>query len=178
MWWVMKWFFHLLYIKCIVLIRLLYKYEKELSEDCVFSTGNFSVASNMGSYRTARHPYKINFQYGTKIKRCDDNLFLLASMWSMILAKSFNLNMIQITWSVSWPKIELSIKSNLVFYWKESFFFNLSWYSFIERNHSLDPALPIQLIVNNKENIIMICVWLVYGAMQRQNQMILLLMII
>jgi hypothetical protein len=51
---------------------LIYKYEKELSEDCVFSIGNFSVASNVGWYRTARHPYKINFQYGTKIKQCDD----------------------------------------------------------------------------------------------------------
>ncbi|AES65761.1 replication protein A 70 kDa DNA-binding subunit B [Medicago truncatula] len=51
---------------------LIYKYEKELREDRVFSIGNFSVASNVGSYRTARHPYKINFQYGTKIKQCDD----------------------------------------------------------------------------------------------------------
>jgi len=76
----MKWFFHLLYIKCIVLIRLLYKYEKELSEDRFFSIGKFSVASNVWSYRTARHPYKINFQYGTKIKQCDDK-FVPASIY-------------------------------------------------------------------------------------------------
>ena len=42
--------------------------------------GKFSVASNVGLYRTARHPYKINFQYGTKIKQCDDK-FVPASIY-------------------------------------------------------------------------------------------------
>ncbi|AES96072.1 PIF1 DNA helicase/replication A1-like protein, putative [Medicago truncatula] len=35
---------------------LIYKYEKELSEDRVISIGNFGFASNVGSYKTARHP--------------------------------------------------------------------------------------------------------------------------
>ena len=28
---------------------------------------SFSVASDLGSYRTTKHAYKINFQYGTKV---------------------------------------------------------------------------------------------------------------
>jgi len=53
---------------------LIYKYEKELSEDRMYFIENFSVASNVGSYRTTTHSYKVNFQYGTKIKQCDDTL--------------------------------------------------------------------------------------------------------
>jgi len=58
----------------------MYKYVKELSEDRVFSIGNFGVASNVESYKTTRHPYKINFQYGTTIKQCDDK-FVPASIY-------------------------------------------------------------------------------------------------
>ncbi|XP_045797898.1 replication protein A 70 kDa DNA-binding subunit E-like [Trifolium pratense] len=53
---------------------LIYKYEKELTEGHVYSISNFSVATNVGSYRTTNHAYKINFQFGTKIKKFDDKL--------------------------------------------------------------------------------------------------------
>ena len=51
-----------------------------MSEDRVFSIENFGVASNVGSYKKKRHPYKINFQYGTKKKQSDDK-FVLASIY-------------------------------------------------------------------------------------------------
>jgi len=33
----------------------------------VYSIQSFSLASNLGSYRTTKHAYNINFQYGTKV---------------------------------------------------------------------------------------------------------------
>jgi len=34
----------------------------------------FGVAANLGSYRTTKHEYKLNFQFNTKVKLCDKNV--------------------------------------------------------------------------------------------------------
>ncbi|KAK2396507.1 replication factor A protein [Trifolium repens] len=47
---------------------LIYKFNKELKEDSVFAISNFGVVSNIGSYRTTKHLYKLNFQFSTRIK--------------------------------------------------------------------------------------------------------------
>ncbi|XP_068503932.1 replication protein A 70 kDa DNA-binding subunit B-like [Phaseolus vulgaris] len=46
---------------------LIYKFQNQICEDRVYSIQSFTVASNSGSYRTTKHEYKINFQYGTKV---------------------------------------------------------------------------------------------------------------
>ncbi|XP_068480801.1 replication factor A protein 1-like [Phaseolus vulgaris] len=45
----------------------IYKFQNQICEDRVYSIQSFTVASNSGSYRTTKHEYKINFQYGTKV---------------------------------------------------------------------------------------------------------------
>jgi hypothetical protein len=50
---------------------LIYKFEKELKEDHVYSMTGFGVASNGGSYRTTKHEYKLNLQFNNKVKICD-----------------------------------------------------------------------------------------------------------
>ncbi|KAK2359764.1 ATP-dependent DNA helicase PIF1 [Trifolium repens] len=47
---------------------LIYKFNKELKEDSVFAISNFGAVSNIGSYRTTKHLYKLNFQFSTRIK--------------------------------------------------------------------------------------------------------------
>ena len=46
---------------------LIYKFQNHIFEDKVYSFNFFSVTTNSGSYRTTRHKYKINFQFGTKV---------------------------------------------------------------------------------------------------------------
>jgi len=53
---------------------LIYKFQNEISEGHVFGIQNFSVAPNNGIYRTTHHPYKINFQFGTKFSLLDTKL--------------------------------------------------------------------------------------------------------
>jgi len=53
---------------------LIYKFQNEISEGHVYGIQNFSVAPNSGIYRTTHHPYKINFQFGTKVSLLDTNL--------------------------------------------------------------------------------------------------------
>ena len=53
---------------------LIYKFQIEISEGDVYAIQNFSVAPNSGIYRTTHHPYKINFQFGTKVSLLDGNL--------------------------------------------------------------------------------------------------------
>ncbi|GAU50408.1 hypothetical protein TSUD_244550 [Trifolium subterraneum] len=63
---------------------LIYKFEKDLKEDTVFAISNFGVAANIGSYRTTRHSYKLNFQFATRIKISENrfvppNLYLISN---------------------------------------------------------------------------------------------------
>ncbi|XP_027938803.1 ATP-dependent DNA helicase RRM3-like [Vigna unguiculata] len=53
---------------------LIYKFQTEISEGHVYAIQNFSVAPNSGIHRTKHHPYKINFQFGTKVSLLDGNL--------------------------------------------------------------------------------------------------------
>ncbi|XP_027941121.1 uncharacterized protein LOC114194915 [Vigna unguiculata] len=53
---------------------LIYKFQNEISEGHVYAIQNFSVAPNSGIYRTTHHPYKINFQFGTKVSLLNVNL--------------------------------------------------------------------------------------------------------
>ncbi|ESW18140.1 hypothetical protein PHAVU_006G016100 [Phaseolus vulgaris] len=46
---------------------LIYKFQSQIYDGSVYSVQSFSVAANGGSYKTKHHPYKINFQFGTKI---------------------------------------------------------------------------------------------------------------
>ncbi|XP_068483227.1 uncharacterized protein [Phaseolus vulgaris] len=46
---------------------LIYKFHNQICEDRVYSIQSFTVASNLGSYRTTKHEYKINFQYDEDI---------------------------------------------------------------------------------------------------------------
>jgi ssDNA-binding replication factor A large subunit len=52
---------------------LIYKFEKDLQEGKVYSMSGFGVAANIGSYRTTKHEYKLNFQFNTKVKLCGKN---------------------------------------------------------------------------------------------------------
>ena len=45
---------------------LIYKFQSQIFYGSVYSVQSFSVASNSGSYKTTHHPYKINFQFGTR----------------------------------------------------------------------------------------------------------------
>ncbi|XP_027941038.1 uncharacterized protein LOC114194825 [Vigna unguiculata] len=47
--------------------------QNEISEGHVYAIQNFSVAPNSGIYRTTHHPYKINFQFGTKVSLLNVN---------------------------------------------------------------------------------------------------------
>ncbi|CAJ2651720.1 unnamed protein product [Trifolium pratense] len=63
---------------------LIYKFEKDLKEDNVFMISNFGVAANIGSYRTTRHMYKLNFQFATRLKLSENrfvppNLYLISN---------------------------------------------------------------------------------------------------
>ncbi|TKY53757.1 Replication protein A 70 kDa DNA-binding subunit [Spatholobus suberectus] len=53
---------------------LVYKFEKELREGSVYSISFLGVASNGGSFRTTRHPYRLNFQFATKLFLVDQGL--------------------------------------------------------------------------------------------------------
>ncbi|XP_027905618.1 ATP-dependent DNA helicase PIF1-like [Vigna unguiculata] len=53
---------------------LIYIFQTEISEGHVYAIQNFSVAPNSGIYRTTHHPYKINFQFGTKVSLLHGNL--------------------------------------------------------------------------------------------------------
>ncbi|XP_027922837.1 uncharacterized protein LOC114180740 [Vigna unguiculata] len=46
---------------------LIYKFQSEIKEDKVYTIQSFSVSCNGGCYRTTKHAYKINFQFGTKV---------------------------------------------------------------------------------------------------------------
>ncbi|KEH19496.1 DUF223 domain protein [Medicago truncatula] len=64
---------------------LIYKFEKDPHEGKVYSMSNFGVAVNLGSYRTTKHEYKLNFQFNTKVKLCDKNgvpsdIYLIANL--------------------------------------------------------------------------------------------------
>ncbi|XP_027927588.1 uncharacterized protein LOC114184479 [Vigna unguiculata] len=50
-----------------VRVTLIYKFQSEIKEDKVYTIQSFSVSCNGGSYRTTKHAYKINFQFGTKV---------------------------------------------------------------------------------------------------------------
>ena len=53
---------------------LIYKFQTEISEGHVYVIQNLSVAPNSEIYRTTHHPYKINFQFGTKVSLLHANL--------------------------------------------------------------------------------------------------------
>ena len=53
---------------------LIYKFQTEISESHVYIIQNFNVTLNSGIYRTTHHPYKINFQFGTKVSLLHANL--------------------------------------------------------------------------------------------------------
>jgi len=53
---------------------LICKFQTEISEGHVYAIQNFSVAPNFGIYRITHHPYKINFQFGTKVSLLHGNL--------------------------------------------------------------------------------------------------------
>jgi len=53
---------------------LIYKFQNEISEGKVYGIQNFSTTPNGGIYRTSHHPYKINFQFGTKVTLLDAKL--------------------------------------------------------------------------------------------------------
>jgi len=46
---------------------LIYKFQNEISKGEVYGIQNFSIAPNREIYQTSHHPYKINFQFGTKV---------------------------------------------------------------------------------------------------------------
>jgi hypothetical protein len=50
---------------------LIYKFEKDLKKDNVYSITNFGVIANGGSYCTTKHEYKLNFQFHIKVKLCN-----------------------------------------------------------------------------------------------------------
>lgn len=68
---------------------LIYKFEKELKEDCVYSMSNFGVACNAGSFRTTKHDYKLNFQIGTKVLNMD-NSFVSCSPFTLVPFSEIN----------------------------------------------------------------------------------------
>jgi hypothetical protein len=45
----------------------LYKFQNDVVEGKSYAFENLDVASNGGSYKTTKHSYKLNFQYGTKV---------------------------------------------------------------------------------------------------------------
>jgi hypothetical protein len=46
---------------------LLYKFKNDIFEGKYYSFENMGVANNGGNYRTTRHPFKLNFQFGSKV---------------------------------------------------------------------------------------------------------------
>ncbi|MCH92959.1 replication factor A protein, partial [Trifolium medium] len=48
---------------------LIYKFKDQLIEGKTYSFQNLSVSINGGAYRTTHHPYKLNFQYSSVVKR-------------------------------------------------------------------------------------------------------------
>jgi len=47
--------------------NLLYKFKNDIFEGKCFSFENMGVANNGGNYRTTRHPFKLNFQFGSMV---------------------------------------------------------------------------------------------------------------
>lgn len=47
--------------------NLLYKFKNDIFEGRCFSFENMGVANNGGNYRTTRHNFKLNFQFGSKV---------------------------------------------------------------------------------------------------------------
>jgi len=47
--------------------NLLYKFKNDIFEGKCFTFENMGVANNGGTYRTTRHPFKLNFQFGSKV---------------------------------------------------------------------------------------------------------------
>jgi len=47
---------------------LIYKFQNDIIEDNIYFIQSFSVAFNGASYLTIYHPYKINFQFETKVR--------------------------------------------------------------------------------------------------------------
>jgi hypothetical protein len=45
---------------------LIHKFQHEISEGRVYAFENLGVAANGGNYKTTRHAYKLNFQFGSK----------------------------------------------------------------------------------------------------------------
>jgi replication factor A1 len=54
-------------IHCSIKKTLLYKFVSDIKEGRVYSLENLDVATNGGSYKTTKHPYKLNFQFGSKV---------------------------------------------------------------------------------------------------------------
>ncbi|KAK2401733.1 replication protein A 70 kDa DNA-binding subunit E [Trifolium repens] len=52
-------------IHCSIKKTLLYKFVSDIKEGRVYSLENLDVATNGGSYKTTKHPYKLNFHYDT-----------------------------------------------------------------------------------------------------------------
>jgi hypothetical protein len=48
---------------------LLYKFKNDIFEGKCYSFENMGVANNGGNYRTTRHPFKLNFQFSSKVSQ-------------------------------------------------------------------------------------------------------------
>jgi len=70
----MNLFFQGVLIHASVRVTLIYKFQSEIKEDKVYTIQSFSVSCNGGSYRTTKHAYKINFQFGTKVNMVQSTL--------------------------------------------------------------------------------------------------------
>jgi hypothetical protein len=46
---------------------LLYKFQNDVVDGKVYAFENMDVTSNYVSYKTTKHSYKLNFQFGTKL---------------------------------------------------------------------------------------------------------------
>lgn len=50
---------------------LVYKFQNQLQEGCVYSIQGVSVGANVGSFRTCHHNYKLFFQFSTKVQQLE-----------------------------------------------------------------------------------------------------------
>jgi replication factor A1 len=62
---------------------LIYKFKNDLIEGKVYCFENMGVATNSGAYRSNRHPYKLNFQYGSLVQRLS-NFEILKSPYNFV----------------------------------------------------------------------------------------------
>jgi replication factor A1 len=62
---------------------LIYKFKNDLIEGKVYCFENMGVATNSGAYRSTRHPYKLNFQYGSLVQRLS-NFEILKSPYNFV----------------------------------------------------------------------------------------------